>query len=752
MAEFQISKIRLRRGSELDLPGKPLSLSPLTFESGLDSAELGFAEDTGRLFIGVSPATGQPNYKRTAFPYQNLEILTEASTDTLQRIFNFLERDIGGGGFYTATLLPTGDGDWQDVKVDRAYGTATSFRLPGEEIIALFDYHTVEQDPDGTLTPLRTGAVRFMSDGCNEECLAKDDSLVSRRLDFPTPQAMNPNVVFQTVSFRMIRGGGIGDRYFRLQYLSLTDATVKLWFRIERPLSFSNAPIDTGTSTSGSLTTGLSKIDIQQIVGNMVSGKEIGIEVSYDQCAGKINFDVENQPVVAQYDYMLNTNGDVNGSVRIFAGQSGFNLALTLAPSGVAAGRYVNPAVTVDSKGRVTAITAGPPVTNIDVNAIYNGQNLGSGADVFSAASGRNLQFRTITAGPGILVNQVGAEIQISANAVTTANAPAPSGPSTGWAYMNNGGVQTRTGTTAANTNPPTVAWSQVAAMTLTNQAPGQARMFTASAMIGAPIAGFPVARYLRLSVAGQIVYTAAQPWGEPWMGGQLTISWLDTNLTRSGDVPVVLDAAYVATNNGAPSFSNVYTVCNAMISVQGFVATASTASTATASNYSAPTTAIPASIAGSNYVTAPTVPSTAKFWRVNVSRSQTAGQNPGIAAMHFYDAAGALLPTLNSNGNYLSSPGATGIDQGFFNDNDNSSVFPGWQAASTTGYLGYQFSSSVTISKISMQGYVNQSPAVSPMNFTIENSVDGVSWNVVKTYVNADAALYHTTIYYPVT
>jgi hypothetical protein len=70
MSIIQISKIQLRRGPESDLPSNPT----------LDDGELGFTDDTGRLFIGQStPTDGQPNFNRVAFPFQNIEILTENS-------------------------------------------------------------------------------------------------------------------------------------------------------------------------------------------------------------------------------------------------------------------------------------------------------------------------------------------------------------------------------------------------------------------------------------------------------------------------------------------------------------------------------------------------------------------------------------------------------------------------------------------------------------------------------------------------
>lgn len=312
MGVFQVSKLQYRRGAELDLPGKPLSLAPLTFETALATGEIGFTVDSGRVFIGQTPSYGQPNYKRTAFPYQNLEILTEASTDALHRIFSFLQRDIGSGGFFKSVLAPTGVDDWTDVRVERSYGTASAFRLPGEEIVASLDYHVVADDRDST--PLRTGQLRFMSEPNAEEALIKDDALTARRLDLTTPDAINPALAYDNVSFRVIRGGAIGDRYFRLQYCSSLDAPVYLWFRLERPLTNTVSPFDNGFSTSSEYSTqGVSKFsreDIEDIVGEMVTKDiQVGIAVTYNDTQGKIDFTVLEDGDTSSTDYTVSNLG-----------------------------------------------------------------------------------------------------------------------------------------------------------------------------------------------------------------------------------------------------------------------------------------------------------------------------------------------------------------------------------------------------------------------------------------------------------
>lgn len=123
MADIKISQIQLRRGPQDDLPGAPTSLQPLTLAPGLAEGEMGYGTDTGRLFIGHAPLAGQPNHQRATFPYQNVEVLTENSLDTLRRMVGQITRETRGEAFLAATL--PGDGQWRDVLVGnplRAYG------------------------------------------------------------------------------------------------------------------------------------------------------------------------------------------------------------------------------------------------------------------------------------------------------------------------------------------------------------------------------------------------------------------------------------------------------------------------------------------------------------------------------------------------------------------------------------------------------------------------------------------------------
>lgn len=233
MAVIEIAKIQMRRGLEIDIPGRAVTTSPLVFEDGLDVGEFAFATDTGRLFVGQDPSNGQPNFDRTAFPYRNVEILTEASTDTLRRIFSFLQRDVGQNGFYRAALAP--NEDWADVLAQRSGTSPAAYRMNGRSLMASIDYYivTAENPPQ----PIRTGMLRIMSDPNEPEALIRDDSLSARRLDLTSPDSVDPNAAFQNIEFRVLQTGTGSNTYYRFQYINNLDQNAVMYFSVKQPLA-----------------------------------------------------------------------------------------------------------------------------------------------------------------------------------------------------------------------------------------------------------------------------------------------------------------------------------------------------------------------------------------------------------------------------------------------------------------------------------------------------------------------------------
>jgi hypothetical protein len=123
-----IGNIQLRRGKEVDLPGAPRQLNPLVFSEGVGNGELTFTSDTGRVFIGHVPASSDPHYRRATFPYQNVEVLTEASP-RLKELFNTFTRDQDKTTFFapvsvTGTTITVANGT-ADPTVISANASAT---------------------------------------------------------------------------------------------------------------------------------------------------------------------------------------------------------------------------------------------------------------------------------------------------------------------------------------------------------------------------------------------------------------------------------------------------------------------------------------------------------------------------------------------------------------------------------------------------------------------------------------------------
>ena len=153
------SKITVRRGTDSQLPGTPINAfsNPPTFNTGLDTGEFGYSIDSERLFIGASPSIGNINYQRTTFPYQNVEVLTEASP-AVKQLFDLNIRDQDRNSYFVPTLL-TPNATWNTVTYS-AYegGMALPTRFSGQSVSASVEYHAFINNQ-----PVKQGTVHILA-------------------------------------------------------------------------------------------------------------------------------------------------------------------------------------------------------------------------------------------------------------------------------------------------------------------------------------------------------------------------------------------------------------------------------------------------------------------------------------------------------------------------------------------------------------------------------------------------------------
>ena len=150
-------KVEIRSGLQSELPGTPISLDPLVLSAGLDIGEMGFAKDTARLFIGHSPIVSDSNFKRSVFPYENVEVLTENSPRN-RELFNDFVRDQDENSFFVPTTVAIG------AMADLTYpaDTLNPSKFDGTSISAIVEYHAFTQAGQ----PVSQGTLRILgSDG-----------------------------------------------------------------------------------------------------------------------------------------------------------------------------------------------------------------------------------------------------------------------------------------------------------------------------------------------------------------------------------------------------------------------------------------------------------------------------------------------------------------------------------------------------------------------------------------------------------
>jgi hypothetical protein len=219
MADIQITKIIVLRGESADLP------------ANLDAGELAFSTDEGRLFIGCDPTSGQPQFGRTDFPFRNIEILTENTTELFAKMHGDRMKEGGGLDYYDARLEPDTN-SWAAVRVTRD-GELNDYRITDiASVSAFIDYAVSNMDG----IPMRMGNMHLThyTDYAGEPHLA-DNGSTRRNLGLVDGANYEPTQVYGLVLFRFKVAGPINSQYLIFQYKNLTSGALNFRFKVSRP-------------------------------------------------------------------------------------------------------------------------------------------------------------------------------------------------------------------------------------------------------------------------------------------------------------------------------------------------------------------------------------------------------------------------------------------------------------------------------------------------------------------------------------
>ncbi len=236
MPVIQISKIQIRRGDEADL--LPDSLSP---------GEFAMATDSGRIFVGTDPNDNGLWTGRMIAPYDNLEVLTEASVETFARLYDRMHRVTGPVGLTEADLarkpycqaeLPPVE-DWTAVMITRVDpGTglydegiveeltlAQAESVAGEIVYFIFDGDNL----------FRSGVLQCLHDGNStvDVGYVSDEAISYYEVPISGAPIAVDALIETSVRFRINRVADGPEEYrIQLEYLNETNTTFALEARV----------------------------------------------------------------------------------------------------------------------------------------------------------------------------------------------------------------------------------------------------------------------------------------------------------------------------------------------------------------------------------------------------------------------------------------------------------------------------------------------------------------------------------------
>lgn len=208
------SKIIFRNGSSDNLP---LALLP---------GELGVTVDDGKVFIGPDQRYGLKQSDRlVAYPYRNIEILTEQSDTEFSALHSERMREGIYHNYYEARLEPD-TVRWTDVGV-AINGDLIDYRITlNDNITAFIDYTIVSDESGeairkGQMILWHTGGEVSFTDNASQ---SRDKSLIGR-------SSYDPRDVFGRIKFRFIELEGA----LAFQYRNWSFDAHTMNFKVSRP-------------------------------------------------------------------------------------------------------------------------------------------------------------------------------------------------------------------------------------------------------------------------------------------------------------------------------------------------------------------------------------------------------------------------------------------------------------------------------------------------------------------------------------
>lgn len=235
MAVIQISKIQLRRGKQQQLD-----------VNSLDTGEMGFATDTGRLFIGTDPNEYGLWSGRTLLPYDNIEVLTEASLDTFARLHDRMSRMCGPVGLsegiisrrpYAEAIMDANITSWTNLPVLRTDANGFLQDALTEELVlsqsqsvaAIIEYFIFNDT-----NIVRSGTLTVTHDGnlVSDEAMLSDEHVADFQIAATGTPILAPTLFATGIKFRAIRVGISPNYSFYLQYQNDTSATLRMQMRL----------------------------------------------------------------------------------------------------------------------------------------------------------------------------------------------------------------------------------------------------------------------------------------------------------------------------------------------------------------------------------------------------------------------------------------------------------------------------------------------------------------------------------------